>query len=43
LREKLGRRAFREDIRPLVTSWPEGYDIDAAAELVVGDVFASIE
>jgi predicted nucleotidyltransferase component of viral defense system len=43
LREKLSRPAFREDIRPLVTAWPEGYDIDAAAELVVADVFALIE
>lgn len=43
LREKLKRPAFREDINPLVTAWPEGYDIDAAAELVVGDVFALIE
>jgi predicted nucleotidyltransferase component of viral defense system len=43
LREKLGRSAFREDIRPLVTAWPEGYDIDAAAELVIADVLALIE
>jgi len=43
LREKVKRLAFREDIRPLVTAWPEGYDIDAAAELVVADVFALIE
>lgn len=43
LREKVKRSAFREDIRPLVTAWPEGYDIDVAAELVVADVFALIE
>jgi len=43
LREKLGRSAFREDIRPLVTAWPMGYDIDAAAELVIADVLALIE
>jgi len=43
LREKVRRPAFRQDIRPLVTAWPEGYDIDAAAELVVEDVLALIE
>lgn len=42
LREKK-RPAFREDIGALVTAWPEGYDIDAAAELVVADVLALIE
>jgi predicted nucleotidyltransferase component of viral defense system len=43
LREKAKRSAFREDIRPLVTAWPEGYDIDAAAELVIADVLALME
>lgn len=43
LGEKLERSAFREDIRALVTAWPEGYDIDAAAESVVTDVLALIE
>ena len=43
LREKVSRPAFRDDIRPLVTAWPEGYDTDAAAELVIGDVLALIE
>ena len=43
LREKLKRSAFREDIRALVTAWPEGYDIDAAAEFVITDVLALIE
>jgi len=43
LREKLTRPAFREDIRVLVTAWPEGYDIDAAAESVITDVLALIE
>ncbi|MDK1011484.1 MAG: nucleotidyl transferase AbiEii/AbiGii toxin family protein, partial [Actinomycetota bacterium] len=43
LREKLKRSAFREDIRALVTAWPEGYDIDAAAESVITDVLALIE
>jgi len=43
LGEKLKRSAFREDIRALVTAWPEGYDIDAAAEFVIADVLALIE
>ncbi len=43
LREKVQRPAFREDIRPLVAAWPEGYDIDAAAEMVIADLFALIE
>lgn len=43
LREKLERRAFREDIRPLVNAWPDGYDIDAAGEFVIGDLLALIE
>ena len=43
LREKVKRPAFREDIRPLVAAWPEGYDIDVAAELVVANVLALIE
>jgi predicted nucleotidyltransferase component of viral defense system len=43
LLEKAKRSAFREDIRPLVTAWPEGYDIDAAAEFVIADVLALIE
>jgi hypothetical protein len=42
-RDKMKRSAFREDIRPWVTVWPEGYDIDAAAELVIADVLALIE
>ena len=43
LREKLTRKAFREDIRPLVADWPEEYDIDAAARLVITDVLALID
>jgi predicted nucleotidyltransferase component of viral defense system len=42
LRDKVKRRAYRQDIRSLVTVWPEGYDIDAAAELVIADVLALI-
>ena len=43
LRDKLKRSAFREDIRALVTAWPEGYDIDAVAEFIITDVLALIE
>ncbi|MEX0826851.1 MAG: nucleotidyl transferase AbiEii/AbiGii toxin family protein [Acidimicrobiia bacterium] len=43
LREKVKRAAFREDIRPLVRAWPAGYDIDAAAELIVADILALVE
>lgn len=43
LRDKVRRSTFREDIRPLVSAWPEGYDIDAAAELVLADVLALID
>lgn len=37
------RRAYREDMRPLVTAWPEGYDVDAAAEVVITDALCLIE
>ncbi len=43
LREKLTRSAFRDDLRALVTAWPEGYDIDAAANVVITDVLALVE
>ena len=39
LREKVADAAFRADLEPLVTDWPDGYDIDTAAELVIRDVF----
>ncbi len=38
LREKLRRPDFRTDLRPLVTTWPSGYDLEEAAELVIADV-----
>lgn len=40
LRAKLPTLAFRNDLVPLVTSWPEGYDVDAAAELVITEVLS---
>ena len=43
LSEKVERIAFREDLQGLVAAWPDGYDIDAAAELVRADVLALIE
>lgn len=38
LREKLQRRDFRSDLEPLAATWPPGYDIDDAGELVIADV-----
>lgn len=43
LREKIKQPAFREDLRPLVTAWPEDYDIDSAAEMVIADILAAID
>lgn len=42
LREKLRRADFRDDLRPLVTAWPAGYDLDEAAELVIADVLSLV-
>lgn len=42
LRAKLPTLAFRNDLRPLVATWPEGYDIDVAAELVITEVLARL-
>ncbi|MFV0464155.1 MAG: nucleotidyl transferase AbiEii/AbiGii toxin family protein [Nostocoides sp.] len=42
LREKLNDSAFRNDLNALVTEWPEGYDIDDAAELVIAEVLSKI-
>lgn len=40
LRKKVSRKAFREDLHPLVASWPEAYDIDEAAELIISKVLS---
>jgi len=40
LRAKLADLTFRNDLAPLVAAWPEGYDIDSAAELVISKVFS---
>lgn len=39
LRAKLADPAFRDDLRSLVATWPEDYDIDAAADLLITEVF----
>lgn len=40
LRAKLADLTFRNDLAPLVATWPEGYDIDLAADLVITEVFS---
>lgn len=42
LRRKLGRADFRNDLRPLVFAWPDEYDVEAAGEMVIADMFAII-
>lgn len=42
LRDKLPTLAFRSDLAPLVTAWPDDYDVDAAAELVITEVLARL-
>lgn len=34
LARKLDHRGFRTDLDPLVTAWPNGYDLDTAAQLI---------
>jgi hypothetical protein len=40
LRNKQADVGFRDDLRPLVAIWPDGYDVDTAAELVITEVFS---
>lgn len=42
LRRKLDNVDFRTDLDQLVTAWPDGYDIDSAAERVIEEVIALI-
>lgn len=42
LRAKVPTLAFRNDLGPLVATWPEGYDVDTAAELVITDVLSRL-
>lgn len=38
LRRKLEDADFRDDLIPLVATWPTDYDIDRAADLVIAEV-----
>lgn len=40
LRAKLKDHDFRNDLNPLVAQWPEDYEMAAAAELIIGDLFS---
>lgn len=40
LRAKLKDSAFFNDLNALVAEWPEGYDIDEAAEFVIAEVLS---
>ena len=40
LQEKIDDPTFREDLRPLVPSWPDGYLPDAAAKLVIDQLLS---
>jgi len=43
LREKLGRPAFRDDLKPLVRAIPEEYDVMMAGELVIAELFSKLD
>ncbi|MHB1973461.1 MAG: hypothetical protein ACYCR4_04145 [Acidimicrobiales bacterium] len=40
LRLKLARADFRNDLRPLVSAWPDEYEVEIAGEMVIADLFA---
>lgn len=42
LNAKLQDQGFRNDLAPLVSTWPEGYDLDNAADQVVSEVLAHV-
>ncbi len=42
LQDKLSSEAFRHDLDLLVTQWPENYDIDSAAQLVMDQVLRHV-
>ena len=42
LRAKLDDVIFREDLVPLVAEWPDDYDIDVAADLLVREVIGRL-
>ena len=39
LRRKILRNDFQNDLRPLLSVWPDTYDVDAAAEMVITEMF----
>lgn len=42
LTAKLGDDDFRHDLDPFVADWPEGYDLDQAAQTVINQVLSKI-
>lgn len=42
LRAKLSDASFRTDLDALVAEWPDGYDIDEAAEFVIKEVLRRV-
>ena len=43
LRAKVAKASFVNDLRPLVATWPENYEIGPAAELVIDEVLSLID
>lgn len=43
LTQKLGNQSFRHDLDALVTTWPSGYDIDTAAELIMLELLDKLD
>jgi predicted nucleotidyltransferase component of viral defense system len=43
LARKLADATFRHDLDPLVTAWPDGYDLDEAADLVSVRLLAELD
>jgi len=43
LARKLDDRSFRTDLDPLVIAWPEGYDLDSAAELIGSELLDRLD
>lgn len=39
---KLTGPGFRTDLDPLIASWPTGYDIDTAADLVIAEILTRL-
>ena len=43
LREKVTKPSFRDDLTRLAAAWPDDYDVNEAAELVITEVLARID